>query len=435
MESRERRQQGENMNILISTLGSRGDIQPFVALGKGLKAAGYRVAICTAEGFRPFIEEQGVEYAYMNNKFLQFMQAQAGQAAMEGSGNMLELIRIFKPILRQTLEDEWQAALTFQPDLLIYHPKTLGSYHVAEKLKIPAFLSLPLPFYTPTQAFPNPLFGNLRLGGWVNRLSYAPMAWSTAMYAGQTNEFRVQTLGLPPRSRFANMLVDAHGQPVPVLYPYSPQVLPVPADFPPHVHVTGYWFLDHDEAWQPSPALMDFLAAGPPPVYVGFGSMGGQKAAQRAEIVLGALARSGQRGLIASGWGGLHAEDLPETVFLIESAPHDWLFPQVAAVVHHGGAGTTAAGLRAGKPTVICPFIADQPFWGRVVHELGVGPKPIPQKKLAVEKLAAAISAAVGDPQMVQRAADLGGKIRNEDGIAHAIAMIEHAVRQPAMAA
>ncbi|RIK34955.1 MAG: UDP-glucose--sterol glucosyltransferase, partial [Chloroflexi bacterium] len=235
------------MNILISTIGSRGDIQPFIALGKGLKAAGYRVSICTAEGFQPFVEEHGLDYAYMNNGILEFMRAQEGQAAIEGSGNMLELIRTVKPIMRQAMEDEWQAAQMFRPDLMIYHPKSLGSYHIVERLNIPAFLSLPLPFYTPTQAFPNPFFGNLRLGGWFNRLSYTPMAWSTAMYAGETNDFRVKSLGLPPRSRFASMLVDAKGEPVPVLYPYSPHVLPVPADFPPHVHVTGYWFLDHDE--------------------------------------------------------------------------------------------------------------------------------------------------------------------------------------------
>jgi sterol 3beta-glucosyltransferase len=419
------------MNILITTLGTHGDVQPFVALGQGLRAAGYRVAICTAEGFRPFIEEHGLDYAYMNNEILAFMQAQAGQSAMEGTGNMRELVRTVKPIIRRALDDEWRAAQAFEPDLLIYHPKALGSYHVAEKLEIPAILSLPLPFYTPTNAFPNPFFGTLKLGGWFNRLSYWPMQLATALYAGVTNDFRTKTLGLPPRPRFANLLVRANGEPIPTLYPYSPHVLPVPADFPPHVHVTGYWFLEGDSGWQPPADLADFLAAGPPPVYIGFGSMGGTRAAQRAEIALAALVQTGQRGLLARGWGGLAAADLPANVFQIQSAPHDWLFPQVAAVVHHGGAGTTAAGLRAGKPTVICPFIADQPFWGRVIHQLGVGPQPIPQKQLTVDGLAKAISTVVTDSAMQRRAHQLGEQIRREDGIGRAIAIIRTIVGQP----
>ncbi len=422
------------MNILINTLGTHGDVQPFVALGKGLRAAGHRVAICTAEGFRPFIEAHGIDYAYMNNGILEFMQAQAGQAALEGRGNMLELVRAARPIMRRSMEEEWQAAQAVQPDLMIFHPKALGAVHIAERLGIPVFLSLPLPFYTPTAAFPNPFFGRLRLGGWVNRMSYRPMAWATAMYAGDINAFRAKCLGLPKRPRFASPAMASDGRPLPILYPYSPSVLPVPADFPPHVHVTGYWFLGRDEVWQPAPDLLRFLEAGPPPVYIGFGSMGGSEAARRAAIALGALERSGRRGLIASGWGGLRAEDVPETVFVIESAPHDWLFERVAAVVHHGGAGTTAAGLRAGRPTVICPFIADQPFWGRIVHASGIGPKPIPQKKLSVENLAAAITAATTDPGMAERAAVLGAKIRSEDGIARAVEIIDEAIRQPAIA-
>jgi sterol 3beta-glucosyltransferase len=167
-----------------------------------------------------------------------------------------------------------------------------------------------------------------------------------------------------------------------MLYAYSSQVLPVPADYPPHVHVTGYWFLDQINQWQPPSDLVGFLEAGTPPVYVGFGSMSGTKAQEHANIVLEALAQTGQRGLLASGWGGLKATDLPGNIFMLEQAPHEWLFPQVSAVVHHGGAGTTAAGLRAGKPTVIVPLIADQPFWGNVIYRLGVGPQPIPQKSL-----------------------------------------------------
>jgi sterol 3beta-glucosyltransferase len=249
------------------------------------------------------------------------------------------------------------------------------------------------------------------------------------MFSSMTNRFRTRILGLPPQRRFANMLVRADGLPVPILYPYSPALLPVPGDFPPHVHVTGAWFLDRPATWRPDPALEQFLDAGPP-VYVGFGSMSGKQASGRAQIVLDALAETGQRGLLARGWGGLEVTGLPNNVQLIEAAPHDWLFPRMAAVVHHGGAGTTAAGLRAGKPTVICPFLGDQPFWGTLVHARGVGPHPIPQRQLTASRLAAAISMAVHNPEMRQRAAGLGARMQAEDGVANAVGIVERVVRR-----
>ena len=235
----------------------------------------------------------------------------------------------------------------------------------------------------------------------------------------------MKTLDLPPGRRFPDLLTRSDGTPVPILYPYSRHVLPVPQDFPPHVHVTGYWFLDHSPHWQPAPELERFLESGTPPVYIGFGSIGARNAEKRTTLVLEALEKSGQRGLLVSGWGGLTASELPPTVFMAESVPHDWLFPRVAAVVHHGGAGTTAAGLRAGKPTIICPFMADQPFWGNLVYQRGAGPKPIPQSRLTANGLAEAITAAARDQPMQRCAADLGAKIRAEDGIAHAVEIID----------
>lgn len=412
------------MKVFLSTMGTRGDIQPFIALGQGLQAAGHEVALCTAEGYRPFVEEHGVPYAFMDNEFLAIIQSQTGQAAIESKRGILEIYRQIGPIIRRSLEDEWRAVQAFQPDVMVYHPKMLGSYHIAEKLGIPSWLSLALPFQTPTRAFPNPMFTGVKLGGWFNQFSYRLMDLAGLMYAGVTNDFRVKTLGLPPKGRFARSMIKTNGEPVPVLYAYSPHLVPRPDDFPPEVHVTGFWLLDHTPDWQPPPELLAFLEGGPPPVYVGFGSMSGSTGAERGRIVVEALQKSEQRGILARGWGGLQTGDLSVTIFQIDAAPHDWLFPRMAAVVHHGGSGTTAAGLRAGKPTVICPFIADQPFWGQVVYERGVGPQPILQKKLTADKLAAAIQTAVTDRFMQQRATELGAQIRAEDGVACAVAII-----------
>jgi sterol 3beta-glucosyltransferase len=417
------------MNIVILTIGTRGDIQPFVALGKGLKAAGHEVTLCTAQTFESLVAEQGLRYAYMNDGIIHLMDTTEGKAAIESRGKGFGLIKIVKPILRQVLAECWEAAQG--AEVIVYHPKTLAGYHIAEKLNISVFMSLPLPAYTPTREFANPIFGrNIRLGGFFNRLSYyAITRLASAPYIGVINDWR-QSIGLPPRGRLASEIVLSNGQPMPTLYSYSPHVIPTPADWPDTTIATGYWFLDLQTSWQPPADLVDFLNAGEPPVYVGFGSIAGTDPEGKARLVLAALEQSGQRGIVASGWGGLKADTLPKHVWMIEQAPHDWLFPRVKAVVHHGGAGTTAAGLRAGKPTIVCPFFGDQPFWGQRVYELGAGPKPIPQKNLTAQGLASAIHMAVSSPDMQQRAAALGEKIRAEDGVARAVAAIETTVQR-----
>jgi UDP:flavonoid glycosyltransferase YjiC (YdhE family) len=211
----------------------------------------------------------------------------------------------------------------------------------------------------------------------------------------------------------------------PILFGFSPQVIPRPTDWGADVHVTGYWPLDAAPGWQPPPGLVDFLEAGPPPVFVGFGSNISHDMDELAKIALAALGQTGQRGLLLSGWGGLAPADLPANVFPIESAPFAWLFPQMKTLVHHGGVGTTADALRAGVPSVIVPFTADQPYWGRRVHELGVGPAPIVHKKLTVERLREAIQVTISDQAMQRRAAELGARLRAEDGVARAVEIVE----------
>ena len=415
------------MNILILTIGSRGDVQPFVALGKGLKAAGHDVTVCTAHTFEPFVVEHGLKYAYMTDEIIRLTDTVDGQRTIESGGKGFGLIKKVKPIIREMLTQAWEAAQG--AEAIVYHPKTLAGYHIAEKLGIPVFMSMPLPAYTPTREFPNPILPpNIRLGAAFNRLSYMVTRMVGMPFGGIVNEWR-QSIGLPPRGRLANEIVLPNGQPMPTLYSYSPHVVPTPSDWQPSTVATGYWFLDQQADWQPPSDLVDFLNAGEPPVYVGFGSMAGTDPEGKARVVLSALEQSGQRGILASGWGGLKADSLPENVFMLEQAPHDWLFPRVKAVVHHGGAGTTAAGLRAGKPTIVCPFFGDQPFWGQHVYQLGVGPKPIPQKQLTAEALARAIQTAVSDAGMAQRAAALGEKIRAEDGVARAVEIIEAALQ------
>jgi UDP:flavonoid glycosyltransferase YjiC (YdhE family) len=209
----------------------------------------------------------------------------------------------------------------------------------------------------------------------------------------------------------------------PIVCGYSSKVLPKPADLPEHVHITGYWILEPAPGWKPDPKLLDFLQSGAPPVFVGFASMGNPlKAPETTDIVVQALAQAHVRGVLVSGWSGLGLDTtLPDNVMVVENAPYSWLLPQMSAIVHHGGAGTTGAGLRAGVPNIVIPHFSDNYFWGNRVVALGAGPEPIPRKRLTPERLAAAITKAVGDRNMRQRVAAIGQQLQAEDGVARAI--------------
>jgi sterol 3beta-glucosyltransferase len=410
------------MRIAIHTLGTRGDVQPYVALALGLKAAGHEVSLAAPAQFDSFVRGHGVEFAALPGEFLELLETPEAKAAMgssKGFGGGFKLMKQIRPLMLRLFDQEWEAAQDFRPDVLVYHPKALVAPDIADALGCQTVLASPLPGFTPTAAFPTPLLPFASLGP-LNRLSHSLMIGAGRSIFGRTlSRWRVETLRLPSRSR-------RHAwRGVPTLYAYSPAVVPVPRDYGPDVLVTGYWFLDESADWSPPPELASFLAAGPPPVYVGFGSMPALDPAELATTIVEVLARSGQRGVIATGWGGLAAADVPESVHVIEGAPHDRLFPLVSAVVHHSGAGTTAAGLRAGKPSVICPFFGDQPFWGRRVAELGAGPQPIARADLTVERLAAAIGEAVENPVLRTQAEALGQAIRAEDGVGAAVQFIE----------
>jgi sterol 3beta-glucosyltransferase len=240
------------------------------------------------------------------------------------------------------------------------------------------------------------------------------------------NSFRRETLGLSEMSRWSDYLRFPGGRPVPVLYGFSSHVVPVPNDYPPHVHVTGYWFLDEPETWHPPTELLDFLAAGEPPVYVGFGSMGfGKHAQSRGQIVASAVEKARVRAVVATGWGGLEVGSSHDNVHVVEAVPHAWMFPRTVGVIHHGGAGTTAAGLLAGRPTLVCPVLGDQGFWAQRVRDLGVGPAPLPVRRLNVDELADRLSVLGREASYRRRAAAVSEKLRSEEGVAKAVGILE----------
>lgn len=422
------------MRIAIIAMGSRGDVQPYIALGKGFKAAGHHVRLATHENFESLVNSHGLAFYPMKGNVQAFLEDPKNRKLLES--------RNFLKINARAAEASQRAAVDWAKggivacqgvDLLIAGVGGLFlSVALAEKLHLPLLQGYIFPF-TPTTAFPAILFPQSisKLGGAINWLSH--QLFKQIMWQGSRKGdalARQQVLGLSPAPFLGNY--DAvQFRRYPVLYGLSPFVIAKPSDWH-NTHLTGYWFLEEAPDWTPSPDILEFLQKGAPPVFVGFGSMVSRNPEETTDLVLQAIQLTGQRAILQSGWSGLRKSNLPDTVLMVDSIPHSWLFRQVAAVVHHGGAGTTAAGLRAGVPTIVISFFGDQPFWGQRVAELGVGTAPIPRNQLTAEKLAEAIHEAVSNRAMRQSAADLGAKIRAEDGVANAVKIITELEKQGA---
>ena len=413
------------MRITITTAGSRGDVQPYVALGLGLKEAGHEVRLATYAPFEGFVRGHGLDYRPVTGD-----PGGAVAELLEAGLNPVKGARTFRRFLGEALErnlsENWEACR--DAEAVVYSPVGFLGQHVAEKMGIPAVGAAVQPLFSRTRRFPSSLLGKPPgkvlqrgpLGGLYNRLTY-PAAEQLFWQAMRPVVGKARAdLGLAPLP-FLGPFADLGRRRLPVLYGWSPSVLPRPTEWGDWLRTTGYWFLDHRPGWQPPAKLVDFLDAGPPPVSVGFGSMNNVDPEEITTRVLEALRRSGQRGVLLSGWGGIGSADLPDEVFKTDAIPHDWLFGRLRAAVHHGGAGTTAASLRAGLPTVVVPFFPDQAFWGWRVAALGAGPEPVPRKKLTSERLAASILRAATDAKMGERARMLGEKIRAENGVARAV--------------
>jgi sterol 3beta-glucosyltransferase len=415
------------MLITILTAGSQGDTQPYVALGIELKKAGYTVRIAASEGFKDFVTRYGLDFFPMKGDVAKLASSDVARKAMQAD-NPLKFFLSFNDktlqgFMADMQKDFYNACVG--SDAIVYHPGAAIGYSIAQHFKIPGILATPFPM-TPTQDYPALLFyDSVRLGRHFNVMTHRLFVngfWLA--FRSSIRQFWKQELGSVP----GGLVCPFNRQNTrrfPTVTSCSNHVFPRPSDWPEHVYNTGYWFLEDEADWQPSHDLVEFLERGEPPVYIGFGSVGNaDSATQTTELAIKALTLSGRRGVLATGWNGMsNVDNLPGGIFMLDHAPHSWLFPRMAAVVHHGGAGTTHAGLRAGVPSVIIPFGNDQFAWGRRVYELGVGSRAIPRKRLTAENLAAAIEYA-GTEEIKQAATDLGRKIREESGAANAAAVI-----------
>ena len=423
------------MRITILVIGSRGDVQPMLALAVGLQRTGrHKIRFAAPDNFESLTREHGLDFYPLGLDAQALLEQGELKAGVESGRNTIlwfwQVVRAIRPILDRLMERTWLACQ--DAEMVVFSTIGIGAYHAAEKLGLPCCMATPMPGLAPTRAYPSPgnVFPTLPLGGGYNRLTHTLSGQILQALTGPyINRWRREKLHLPAIPFGKYPYNQLHGMPVPILGSYSSIVVPRPADWGGHIHVTGYWFLDPTPDWQPPARLVNFIESGSAPVYIGFGSMASRTPRQTTQLVREALERSGQRGVLATGWGGMDATDLPANMLILDSVPHAWLFPRVSAVVHHGGSGTTGAGLRAGVPSVLVPHMGDQPFWAQRVVELGVGPQPIPRRQLTAGRLAAAITSALADARMQARAAALGERIRAEDGIGQAVGIIERSAK------
>ncbi|KAF2724187.1 glycosyltransferase family 1 protein [Polychaeton citri CBS 116435] len=412
----------ESLRITCLTIGSRGDVQPYIALCKGLMADGHRPLIATHAEFEPWIRKHGIEFARVEGNPAELMQLCVEKGMFTPS--FLMETNNMRDWLELLLESAWKACQG--ADLLIESPSAMCGIHIAEALRIPYFRAFTMP-WTRTRAYPHAFaVGNKKLGGTWNYHSYNVMEslfWT--IIAGQINRWRRRALKLGPTS-----LEKLQTNKVPFLYNFSPSVVIPPLDFSDWIRITGYWFLDEGTSWTPPDDLRVFIEKARADrvklVYIGFGSVVVANARQMTQEIVNAVVKADVRCILSKGWSERLDKNvasqpevpLPDCIFPISSAPHDWLFNQIDAAVHHGGAGTTGASLRAGIPTIAQPFFGDQFFFATRIEDLGVGQR---LNGITENKLGRALWIATRDERMRTRARLLGRKIRSEHGVQNAI--------------
>ena len=420
------------MRIVIIAPGSRGDVQPYIGLGKGLQDAGHYIRLVSHSNFESLVTSYGLEFWSFGNDVKDAVENNEMRELTEKGNFLLLMAKMAKEAEREALHFAGGGLHAAQGmDIVL---SGIGGLFIgtaiAEKLDIPLVQAYVFPF-TPTKEFSSVL--TPKLPTLFNRFSHQlarQLMWQG--FRSADTIARKEVLNIPS-APFLGPYDSKSTRNMPVLYGFSPSVIPAPSDWNGNTHITGYWFVDETDDWQPPTALLDFLQSGPPPVYIGFGSMSNRNPEQTAELVIQAVTLANQRAVLLSGWSGLQTNNVPDSIFMIDSIPHSWLFPRVSAVIHHGGASTVAAGLRAGVPSIVIPFFGDQPFWGQRIADLGLGTKPIPRKKLSAEKLANAIREVSTNQKMRQRAEKLGKQIQAENGIKFAVNIFNKLEKQKAV--
>lgn len=418
------------MKIAITTVGTRGDLQPYVALALGLKNAGHDVLIVSAKNEETFVRNYRLDFYSLDVDIQQIMDAGDVQEMAKGSNpfkfilSHLKGSKSLKALMVKTQSEIWDACT--DADLIIFHPgMPLGFFLAKEKNKI-AILATPFPVVS-TKEYPSILFYALpKLGRYYNLLThfiFNKVFWALSKSAIKTfwdttikSNINFSTSPLKQQIKTGGLVLNGYSE---LLFAHSTQ-------WANNIYTTGSWIIDTEPNFVPPIELDNFITNGEAPIYIGFGSMKDLNSFNKTlAIIMEALAITKQRAVVGLGWTtNNYKEKLPDNIILVESVAHTWLFPKMKIVIHHGGAGTTATGLRAGKPTIIIPHNADQPAWGQRVYELGVGPKPFKKTNLSVAKLAHAITYSL-KPNVIENAKKLGQQLLNENAVQKAVHIIE----------
>ena len=408
------------MYVTILTFGSRGDVQPFLPLSLGLMPRGHKVILAAPARFKSLVEGHGITFFPLAGD-----PEELSRRLNDAGYNFFKLLKelmshavnIGAEMMRQTDEACRDA------DLIIHaFAHAVGAHTLAREKNIPDIHIQTFPMFTPTGDYPNISLPNLG-NRFLNRLTHTASVKITELTSSLGFEQVRRRAGLPRRKLYSPFKDSPPRLRTPILCAWSPNLIPPSSDWHPRVHVTGYYFFPYNDSYTPPNELSRFLESGRPPVCVSFGSMVNKNAEKFDGIIREALRRINNRGIILSGWGSEKRESTGDLLYL-ESAPHDWLLPKCKLLIHHGGAGTTSAGLRAGIPQVVVPFMADQPFWGSRVHAIGAAPKPIRVNQLSVEWMVSAMAEAESK-NILERAQATGQRIRGEDGVMDAVKWIE----------
>jgi UDP:flavonoid glycosyltransferase YjiC (YdhE family) len=400
---------------LIIALGSRGDIQPYLAVGQALAARGAPVAIATHVCFRSMVEDCGLEFRNVAGDPRDVIASEAGQAWIASGEKPIQSYKALRRLIASVIQETWSDCRSAAEDAKIIITSRLAvapAYIMAEHFGVkflPAYLQ-PSVVTSEFPAFYSPSFRNIsRSYNFISHVLVEQVYW--AMFRKALAEMPTQVA--VPRSQ---RLVPSALTCGPSLLGVSRAVIPQTTYRRGRARVTGYWFGQPEADWRPPDPLMQFLKAGDPPVCIGFGSMLGARSAEVGRLAVEAVRGLGRRAILLRGWGGLGETTIDDGVFVLDQAPHAWLFPRVAAVVHHGGAGTTAAALRAGRPSIITPFFADQAFWSRRLHQLGLGPELSPQATVGFAELAEALRQVLDDGEYDGPLKRVQSEIAAEDG-------------------
>ncbi len=418
------------MKIVIFTLGSRGDVQPYVALAKAAILKGHRAVICTGKSFQALIEENGVEFEQATSDLMAMLETEEGKMIVTHPlrhpiKTKHYLNTVVNPAFRQTLDDFYRCAKG--ASVIIYHPKALGTPDIAKALGIPCVSIPPIPITYPIEEFPNlAIHSHKNFGKILNKLTYTLMGKAESASIKEVNDFREKTLGLPKR-KSGVYAFEIDGKEIPIIYPVSKALFPEVKSWENKVSLPGFFYLKNEgEALEAR--ITAFIQAGPAPIVLTFSSMPVKSPARFQAIVTEALRETGDRAIIVIGNSGLSFES-KEDQLILQAVPHHLLFPLAKGIIHHGGVGTMAAALKSGRPQLIIPFAVDQPFWAHRLARLGYALEPLTEKQLTKERLVQRLNE-FNNPKVKQQAQAIRQIIAKEQGVDDAITLIEKMVRE-----